>query len=252
MIALEKRHRIAWLTLERPQSANALNVELLTALRSRLDELSRDSGVRVIVTRGSGKGYSAGSDLRELESLSPRAALDAQRLEGAVCRSFQDLPQIAICAVHGYALGGGFFLALGHDLRLVREGSRLGAPEVGLGWNPTFGLVRLVRMVGLARASRWVLTGADISLEEARHCGLIDEVVPAAAFEARVTELAEEVSLLPAESVVQIKRALNKAFLLPEAEHDEWCVQAFGRCLETPPGQRSLGAYAAKPGGRES
>ena len=252
MIVLEKHSSIAWLTLDRPQSANALNLELLTRLRSCLNELSRDSSLRVIVTRGAGRGYSAGSDLRELQGMSTREAMDAQRLEGEVCRSFQDLPQIAICAVHGYALGGGFFLALGHDLRLVQNGARLGAPEVELGWNPTFGLVRLVRMVGLARAYRWVLTGTDISLAEARHCGLIDELVPAAEFEGRVAVLAQELSLLPAEGVRQIKRGLNQSFQLSEAEHDEWCVRAFARCLETPRGQESLQAYAAKPGRREN
>lgn len=246
MIALEKHDNIAWLTLDRPQSANALNVELLTDLRSCLTELSQDSSLKVIVTRGAGKGYSAGSDLRELQGLSIPEAMEAQRLEGAVCRSFQDLPQIAVCAVHGYALGGGFFLALGHDLRVVREGSRLGAPEVELGWNPTFGLVLLVRMVGLARACRWVLTGADISLEEALQSGLIDEVVPAVDFEDLLVRRAQELSRLPATGVRQIKRGLRKSFRLSEAEHDEWAVRAFARCLETRQGQRSLRAYARR------
>lgn len=245
MIILEKHNTVAWITLNRPRSANALNVEMLMALRSCLNELSRDPCLRVIVTRGAGKGYSAGSDLRELRNMSLPQAMDSQRLEGEVCRNFQELPQITICSIHGYALGGGFFLALGHDLRLVQDGSRLGAPEVKLGWNPTFGLARLVRMVGLARAYRWVLTGADISLDEAKQCGLIDQMVPAADFEARTFDLTQELSQIPPEGVRQIKKAMKNSFQLTEVEHDEWAVRAFARCLKTPESQRSLQAYGA-------
>jgi len=208
---LEKLGKIGILRLGRAERANALNRQLLELLSDIQDSVRTDGETRVLITVGEGRGFSAGSDLEELAGLSPEDAVETQRLEGQVCRNFLSLPQPTIAAVHGYALGGGLFLAAHHDFRMITEGARLGLPEVGLGWNPTFGMARLVALVGTSTATRWLISGAEFTPAEAQHAGLATSLVPARDdVLALAIELGQRVAALPAGGLAAIKEALGQ------------------------------------------
>ena len=179
LVEFEQSGGIGILRLCRPEAANALNQEILWQIYKLQSRLRRDPSVRVVITVGEGKGFSAGSDLREQAKLSPLQAEKSQLLEAKICREFLRLPQPTIAAIHGYALGGGLCLTMHHDFQIATANARLGLPEVKLGWNPTFGIERLCQLVGLGVANRWLMLGAEIPAEEAARQGCVTEVIPA-------------------------------------------------------------------------
>ena len=176
-VELEVAGGIGILHLRRAQSANALDTDLLNQIFRVQRQLRREKDIRVLITVGEGKGFCAGSDLREQARFTPSMAEKSQLLEAKVCREFLRLPQPTIAGVHGYALGGGLFLATHHDFQIVDSGARLGLPEVKLGWNPTFGIHRLCQLVGVGVASRWMMQGTEFTSAEAAQNGCITQVV---------------------------------------------------------------------------
>ena len=126
-----------------------------------------------------------------------------------MCREFLRLPQPTIAAVHGYALGGGLCLALHHDFQIVAEDTRLGLPEVKLGWNPTFGIQRLRQLVGLVVANRWLMLGAEIPAADALRQGCITQVVSTGEdVLAACRRFAEKLLEIPAAGLAAIKESL--------------------------------------------
>lgn len=211
-VSLELRQQVAWLTIARPKALNALNSAVLSALEGRIEELRRLSP-RCLVIGGAGeKAFVAGADIAEMEQLSPDAAYAFARRGQKVFADIEELPFPVIAAVRGFALGGGLELALACDLIVASDAAQLGQPEITLGIIPGFGgTQRLARRVGHG-AARWlVLTGRRISAVEALRLGLVDEVVPAAEFPARVQALAEELAARPAFALRQAKALLRAA-----------------------------------------
>jgi enoyl-CoA hydratase len=243
-VELEKVGAIGVLRLRRGERANALNRQLLEALAERQESLRTNTEIRVLVTVGEGKGFSAGSDLEELAGLSIEEAVDSQKLEGRVCRSFLSLPQPTIAAVHGYALGGGLFLAAYHDFRIIASDARLGAPEVVLGWNPTFGTSRLRSLAGSTATMRWLLSGEEFTPAEAEREGFATRLVASAeAVLSQALELGQQLAALPGAGVAAVKEASwrDQAAELERADTLE--AELFGRCLASPQAQCSLLRY---------
>jgi len=208
-VELEIANGVGILHLRRPESANALNAEMLNQISRVQRQLQRDRSVRVLITVGEGKGFCAGSDLREQAKFTPTQAEKSQLFEARVCREFLRLPQPTIAGVHGYALGGGLFLATHHDFQVVHAAARLGLPEVKLGWNPTFGIHRLCQLVGVGAASRWMIQGTEFTAAEAAEKGCVtqlversDDVLPAC------KTLAEKLLQLPSGGLSAIKQAI--------------------------------------------
>jgi enoyl-CoA hydratase/carnithine racemase len=240
-VKLERVHGVGIVRFHRPERANALNRQTLESLIALIGTLRDDREIRVLITIGEGKGYSAGSDLEEIAGLSRQQAVEHQRLEGTVCRSLLSLPQPTIAALHGYALGGGLLLAAYHDFRVAAANTRLGLPEAKLGWNPTFGMARLRCLVGIAAATHWLMAGDEIAMDEAGRSGLVTRVVLDAAdvFPAAMT-LAEELARRPPAALAAIKAALWQEVAAQFERTDALETELFGRCLETPEAQASI------------
>ncbi len=243
-VKLEKLGRIGLLRLQRQERANALNRRLLEALAVLQESLRADNEIRVLVTVGEGKGFSSGSDLEELAGLSCEDAVESQKLEGRVCRNFLSLPQPTLAAVHGYALGGGLFLAAYHDFRIIAANARLGLPEVALGWNPTFGIARLASLAGSASTTRWLICGEEFAADEARREGFATRVVASAEdVLPNALELAERLAALPAAGMAAVKEALWRDRAAEWERADTLAAELFGRCLATPEARASLLRY---------
>ncbi len=169
---------IGKITINRPDSHNSLNMQVLGDLRSALAEFTHDDRVGVIVFTGAGeKAFAAGADIRELKE---RTMFDALiSVTQAVYDEVEAYEKPTIAAVNGYALGGGCELAMACDIRIAAEGAKFGQPEVKLGLIPGYGgTQRLPRLVGKGRALQLLLTGEIVDAQEAHRIGLVSDLYP--------------------------------------------------------------------------
>lgn len=204
---------VAVLRLHRPP-LNPLSRALLGELTTRATELGSDPAVKAVVLAGSDRALAAGADIDEFGG--PAEA----RVVAAGFRAAGDalgaIPRPVIAAINGYALGGGFELALACDLRIAGDTARVGQPEILLGIIPGGGgTQRLARLVGPARAKELCWSGRQVRADEALALGLVDRVVPAAELEAAALAWAASLAAGAVVAMGQIKRAVDEGFDLP-------------------------------------
>lgn len=219
-LVVEHRGAVVWLTLNRPAKRNALNRELLEALDGALVHCAGDESVRCVVIAGAGeRAFSAGADLREALTLTPATAREWIALGHRAFNRIVDLPQPVIAAVQGFALGGGFELALACDFRILAENAVLGMPEVTRGWTPGWGGVRrAARLAGPARARQLALVGKPIDAPAALAWGLATEVVPATELSTAAGTLAAHLAGLAAGAATVIKTSLTAGLRIEPAD----------------------------------
>jgi enoyl-CoA hydratase/carnithine racemase len=196
-LSLEADGGVARLTLDRPAALNALNRELAGHFERALERLEGARDVTVVVLSGRGRAFCAGNDIAEMPGLTTAEAETLSRRWQSIMDRFARLPQVTIAAVHGYALGGGCMLAAAQDLRIAAASARFGLPEVTLGFNPSYGVARLLDVMGGAHARLLLLTGRTIDAAEAHRTGLVTDVVPDGALEAAAAALAAEIARHP-------------------------------------------------------
>jgi enoyl-CoA hydratase/carnithine racemase len=246
MLDFQVRDGVAWLTLRRPAVLNALNEELANAFRCRIEELESRSDVRVVVTRGEGRAFCAGSDLHELAPLSAAEAAKCELRFAKIFSSLDRLPQPTIAVLHGHVLGGGLGLAMYHDFRIASATASLGMPEVELGWIPPWSVGRLAEIVGFSTA-RWLLmTSSPITGADAATLGLVNEAVSENQLLARVEQLAKRLAAMPAEGLAQTKMMLNRMSPLRQFEWDEAASEAFRECYSKPEAQKCIADFVAR------
>jgi enoyl-CoA hydratase len=180
-IEISKENAIATVTINRPDALNAFNTELILELTERLNELSKDDSVRVVILTGAGeKAFIAGADIQEMSEKDHDGAVAFSRRGHKLCDAIEMMPQPVIAAINGFALGGGCEIALACDIRLAAETATLGQPEVGLGIPPAWGgTQRLPRIVGVGRAKEIIFSGRHVDAREASDIGLVNAVYPA-------------------------------------------------------------------------
>jgi enoyl-CoA hydratase/carnithine racemase len=188
---------VARVTLERPQALNALNREMASSLEGILDRLEGARAVSAVVVSGRGRAFCAGNDITEMPELTAAEAEALSARWQLIMDRFARLPQVTIAAVRGYALGGGCMLAAAQDLRIAEESSRFGLPEITLGFNPSYGIARLLDLLGGAHARELLLTGRRIDAAEAFRIGLVNRVVPDGALDESSAALATDLARHP-------------------------------------------------------
>src|ERR1700738_1656519 len=187
-ILFEKKDGIAYITFNRPKVLNALNRKTVEELREALLDARDDSSVRVLILTGAGeKSFVAGADIGELAQRTPVDGKDFSLFGQSVFHLLETLGKPSICAIDGFALGGGCELALSCTIRLASKTAKLGQPEVKLGILPGYGgSPRLSRLCGKGGAHELCLTGEMITAEQAQRIGLVNhiyepaELIPAA------------------------------------------------------------------------
>lgn len=175
-ILYEVKDGILYLTLNRPDVRNALSPEMWRDIQTAVQQAKTDSAVRVVIVSGNGgKALASGADIREIHDRDYLKMLEATA--SVSLKALEDLYKPVICAVNGYALGGGCELALACDIRIATKRSKFGQPEVGLGIMPgAGGTQRLARLVGPGKAKELIFTGRIIPAEEAAAIGLVNQV----------------------------------------------------------------------------
>ena len=210
-ILLERRGRVALLTLNRPKALNALNSQVLVDITAALDELEADETVGAVVLTGSEKAFAAGADIKEMQDRSYMDMFLADHFAGWDRVGAFRKPLVA--AVAGYALGGGCELAMMCDILIAADSAKFGQPEITLGVIPGMGgSQRLTRAVGKAKAMDLVLTGRTMPAEEAERAGLVSRIVPAADVVSSALEAAEKIATMSLPSVLVAKEAVNRSY----------------------------------------
>src|SRR6059036_2373190 len=173
------RDGIAFVTINRPDKLNALNDQVMLELGDAAERIATESEIKGAILTGAGpKAFVAGADIGDLAKQGPfDGKARAQRGQG-VLRRIETCGKPVIAAVNGYALGGGCELALACHIRIASENAKFGQPEVNLGIIPGYGgTQRLARLIGRGRAMELILTGNQITAQEALRIGLVNKVV---------------------------------------------------------------------------
>ncbi|MCG6953545.1 MAG: enoyl-CoA hydratase/isomerase family protein [Betaproteobacteria bacterium] len=194
------------LVLDRPRVRNALDLETTERLLGALDEVASDPGTAAVLLRGEGPGFCAGSDVKEMARVDLETRLRIAECKAALMRRLACLERPVVAAVHGFALGGGFMLAIGCDVVISASDAVWRLPEVELGFFPPWGLEALLMRVSVARARRLVWGETALTGAEAARLGLADEAVAGEATLARAREVARRLASLPAGPVRATKR----------------------------------------------
>jgi len=219
-IKFDKHDQIATVTINRPEKLNALNMAVMGELRDAFTAIKDDAEVRVALLTGAGeKAFVAGADIAELDKNNPVEAKAYTHKGQAVLDLIENLGKPVIACINGYALGGGCELALACTFRIASENAKLGQPEVKLGIIAGYGgSQRLPRLVGKGPALQILLTGEQISAQEALRIGLVNEVVPLAQLLSRGEEIAKKIIANAPLAVQYTLEAVNKGMEMPLAE----------------------------------
>jgi enoyl-CoA hydratase len=246
-ILIEKRDRIALITINRPDKLNALNIKTRQELAEALDELRADDAVRVVVITGAGeKSFVAGADIAEFEG---RTALEQRRVMRAknILTAAEDFPKPIIAMINGFCLGGGCELALACDIRVASDRARFGQPEINLGIIPGGGgTQRLTRLVGEGKAMQMILTGEMINAEEAYRLGLVNEVYPAPELEAKTMELANRIAEKSPVALAMAKAAIKNAARMNLREGLDQEIDLFALCFSSADKEEGVRAFLEK------
>ena len=247
-LLLEIENGIALLTINRPKSLNALNSETLAELNTCLADLEKNADVKVVILTGSGeKSFVAGADISEMVNATAAEGRTMGLLAREAFGRLENMPQVTIAAVNGFALGGGCELAMSCDIRLASEKAKFGQPEVGLGITPGFGgTQRLPRIVGISKAMELILTAKVINAAEAERIGLVSAVYPPEELMDKAMELANAICANAPIAVAESKRCIRMGMQTDIATGSAFEAEAFGVTCGTEDKDEGMGAFLEK------
>ncbi len=243
-----KAEGIGWITINRPEKLNAMNIETIEELRAAFREFGDDAEVRAVIFTGAGeKAFIAGADISEFIHLDAEKGREYSRRGQDLTATIENFPKPVIAAINGYALGGGTEFALACHVRLASENAKLGQPEVKLGIIPGYGgTQRLARLVGKGKAMEMILSGRIVEAGEAGEIGLVNKVVPAgellSAAEAMAKEMIKNAPLALAYSIEAINHGLDRTL----AGGLELEAEIFGRSCATEDFREGAKAFIEK------
>ena len=207
---------VATISLNRPEVLNAYNVGMRDALFGALTAARDDPTVRVVVLRGNGPAFCSGGDVREFGSAPSPVVARAVRFQRDVWGTLKALSKPTIAAVHGYAVGSGFEMAMLCDLCIAANDARFALPETGMAMIPgVAGTQTATRLLGVGRALDLVLTGRTLGADEARAMGLIMRVVSRDQLESEALALARRLAAIESGLFTDTKRAVTDGLDLP-------------------------------------
>ena len=247
-IEISKNNHIGTLTINRPDSLNAMNREVLLEFINELKKIQSDKDIRVIIITGSGeKAFIAGADIKLMQKMDREEAFEFANLGQELANLIEKSAKPVIAAVNGYALGGGCEIALSCHLRIASDNAIFAQPEVKIGLLPGWGgTQRLPRIIGRGLANEIILTGRNVTAKEALDIGLVNRVVPQeelmntcfdianAILKNSPNAIAESIKLIRLAAGTKLKKGLSKE------------AKSFSELFETEETAEGLTAFVEK------
>ena len=232
-VTVDKKERVATITLNRPESLNALNAAMCQGLLTSINQVASDQNVKALVLTGAGRAFCAGLDLKgyELGSLSGEAYRQWHRRFGIqdVVRNIYNLEIPTIAMVNGTCVGAGFDMALSCDMRIGSDRAKFMVANIKAGFIPDDGGTYLLpKVIGLAKACELVFTGDLVGAEEALRIGILNRLVPQNDLEEKTLAFASQIADGPSIAIKLAKTLMYKGFSgdLDSALEAEAMVQA--------------------------
>jgi 2-(1,2-epoxy-1,2-dihydrophenyl)acetyl-CoA isomerase len=245
-VRLDVEGGVAWITLNRPESMNAVNAALRTRLVEVIRQVERDPQTRCVVITGEGRAFCAGADVKEFGSR--EGAVPAIRAEyESILTRIRSMPKPVIAAMNGVAAGIGASLALVCDIRIAVPEASLIEAFVRIGLTADGGATWLLpRFIGTGKALEMIFTGRPMSAEEAERLGLVNRVVPAESLEETVRELATALASGPTRAIGAAKRSVNHAMNSTFEESLDFEFHLQGGMMETADFKEGVQAFLEK------
>jgi len=246
-LLLEKRDRVAIITINRPDKLNALNIKTREEGAALLDELRNDDSVGVVVFTGAGeKAFVAGADIAEFAGRTSMTQRDVM-MSRSLFTAIDSFPKPVIAMINGFCLGGGCELALACDIRIASENASFGQPEIKLGIIPGGGgTQRLTRLVGEGKAMELILTGDFIDAKTALSLGLVNHVVPLDQLQTKTMEVASRIA---DKGPIALQLAKESVKIASRSNLDEGLrreVDLFALCFSTEDKDEGVSAFLEK------
>ena len=244
-IIYEKRDGIAYITLNRPQALNAVNIVMRDELYEVLPAIDDDPEVMVAILKGAGdRGFSAGADITEFGTVPSQVIGRQVRWERDLWGRFLSISKPLIAAMHGFALGAGVEMSMCCDIRVASEDARFGLPEVGIGMVPTAGGSQTMpRLVPLGAAIAPILAGGTIDAAEAQRIGLVHRVVSRAELMPMAEGIAGKIMPRGQTAVRCTKQAIQRGLDLTLEQGLEMESRLFAAVLDTEDARAGIRAY---------
>ena len=248
VVLTELSAKILTITINRPEKLNALNAEVVEALRVAFEDAKSNVLVGAVLLTGAGeKAFVAGADIASFTELDAVMARDYALRGQAVLSLIENLGKPVIAAINGFALGGGCELAMACTLRIASKTAKLGQPEVNLGLIPGYGgTQRLSRLVGKGRAMELILTGDTIGAEEAWRIGLVNRVAEPAELMNAAREVAAKILGKAPLAIRYALEAVNRGLDMPFEAAGVFEAGLFGLCVATADMKEGVAAFLAK------
>jgi enoyl-CoA hydratase/carnithine racemase len=247
-LKFETKNQIAYVTINRPDKLNALNMAVMEEMRSVFNGIKDDREIRVAILTGAGeKAFVAGADIGELNKHNTVEAKEYTHKGQSVLDVIENLGKPVIACINGFALGGGCELAMACTMRIASENAKLGQPEVKLGIMAGYGgSQRLPRLVGKGRAMQILLTADVMNAQEAYRIGLVNEVVPAADLIKRAEEIAAKIIANAPLAIQYTMEAVNHGMNMTLEEGLYLEATLFGVCCATEDKNEGTKAFLEK------
>ena len=247
-LMIEIKDGIAIVKVNRPKALNALNSETVLEIKAAAESLDANRDVKVVILTGEGdKAFVAGADIVEMK---PMNALQGMAFSQAGHEAFlrlENMSKPVIAAVNGYALGGGFEVALACDFIYASDKARVGFPETTLGILPGFGgTQRAAKLVGLAKAKEVIFTGKTITAQEAYEMGFVNKVVPHEQLMSEVMAVAEKIKANGPVGVALAKTGINRSLFLDMDSALALEAKDFALCFSTKDQKEGMTAFIEK------
>jgi enoyl-CoA hydratase len=247
-LLIESSAKIATVTINRPQSLNALNSAVLRELECAFYELERDAAVQGVILTGSGtKAFVAGADIKEMAELNACQGRAFAQQGQQVLLALTKMTKPVIAAVNGFALGGGLELALACDFIYASDKAKFGFPEVTLGIIPGFGGTQnLARLIGKNRANELIFTGKMIDSQKAWSWGIVNELCPAEELLATARATASAIIRVGSLAVGYAKDAIANGLNMPREDGCRYEASLFGVLFASADQKEGMDAFIAK------
>lgn len=247
ILKLSVADSVAVATISRPEAMNALNSEFFLEFNDLLDQVSKNSDIRVLVLTGDGKAFVAGADIAELSDMNRKESFCFSKTGQDTFLRLEKLEIPVIAAVNGYALGGGCELAMACDFRIAAKSAKFAQPEMTLGLIPGYaGTQRLSRLTTLGDALYMILTGEMISAEEAARIGLVQKVVEDDQLMEVTLKMAKKIASNGSRAIPLAKEIIRKGRELPFKEASKTESEAFGKLFDYPSTKEGMRAFLEK------